>query len=370
MYVAAHHIISPLGIGTDQNFNNALQRKSGVTLIDDVGLYPKPFFGAVIDKFELIPSYTRLESLFIRSIEATLTQLAQLDKQRTVLILSTTKGNIDLIGANAGKFPAARLQLHKMAEMVNDYFELPNKPVLVSNACISGVSALLTAQKLIRSGKFDHAIVSGGDIITEFIVSGFQCLMAIDEKPCRPYDRDRAGINLGEACATMLVTREQNFKGSGAKILGGGQSNDANHISGPSRTGEGLKLAVEAAQKAANVAPHEIDYINAHGTATVFNDEMESIAFSRLELSQKPLNSLKGYFGHTLGAAGIIESIFAIEQIRKQTLLPALGFQKMGVSKPLNIIEKVTHPDKQPKLALKTVSGFGGCNAAIIFEVL
>lgn len=368
MYVAAHHIISPLGVGTEENFENAQNGKSGIRLVDDNLLYPEPFYGAQIENFKLRKGFTKLESLFIQSIQSTLDQVDKLDKNRTILILSTTKGNIDLLGDSTPTTTYDRIHLHKMAAAVNDHFGMPHQPVVISNACISGVSAILIAQKLTRTGKYDHAIVSGGDLLTEFVVSGFQSLMAIDEKPCQPYDKDRAGINLGEACATMLLTKEHKGE-SLVKVLGGGQSNDANHISGPSRTGEGLKIAVEEAQKAANISLCEIDYINAHGTATVFNDEMESIAFDRLGVSDKPVNSLKGYFGHTLGAAGLIESIFAIKQMQKKLLLPSMGFRKMGVSKSLNIVAEPTPLDDKASVALKTVSGFGGCNAAIIFEV-
>lgn len=369
MFIVAHHIISPLGSGTQQNFDLALKGHSGIKLIDDKQLYPKPFYGSRIDDFELLPSFTRLESLFVKSISATLAQLPDFDKSRAVLILSTTKGNIDLLDKAHADFPDERLELHKMAEVVNTHFDMPDKPVVISNACISGVSAILTAQKLIRSGKYDYAIVSGGDILTEFIVSGFQSLMAIDEKPCQPYDKDRAGITLGEACATVVIGKDNQKYAPAAKILGGAQSNDANHISGPSRTGEGLKLSVEQAGEHAKIDLDKIDYINAHGTATVFNDEMESIAFNRVKLSDKPLNSLKGYFGHTLGAAGLIESIFAFVQAQNKMLLPTHGYEKMGVSKPLNILKEPTPLESSSGYILKTVSGFGGCNAAIIFEI-
>lgn len=370
MYIVAQHIISPLGNGTQQNFDQALKGHTGIKLIDDKQLYPSPFYGSRIGNFEPIPSYTRLESLFIKSIASTLDQLQDLDKSRTVLILSTTKGNIDLLDNQQSGFPGERLELPHMAEVVNSYFDMPDKPVVISNACISGVSAMLTAQKLIRSGQYDHAIVSGADLLTEFIVSGFQCLMAIDEKPCQPYDKARAGITLGEACATVVITNENNTFRPVAKILGGAQSNDANHISGPSRTGEGLKLSIEQAGEYAQIDLNKVDYINAHGTATVFNDEMESIAFNRMKLGGKPLNSLKGYFGHTLGAAGLIETIFAIAQAQNNTLLPTYGFKEPGVSKPLNVVKEVMQLESKPRYVLKTVSGFGGCNAAIILEVL
>jgi len=364
-FTLADNIISPLGTDTHQNFDRMAAGKSGISLINDPKLFHQAFYGAQIDKAKL-PTwddrYTFLENLFINSIQQVEEQVGSFDLERTILILSTTKGNIDqlTIGQEAvGMIPS-------MAEKINNYFGLQNTPIVVSNACISGVSALLTAQKLIRMGRYDHAIVSGGDILSRFTISGFHSLMAIDQQPCKPYDKSRAGISLGEGCATIFISKDSTIAQTSAEILGGAQTNDANHISGPSRTGEGLKLAVEKACNHTHTQISAIDYINAHGTATLFNDEMESIAFNRLSLSDKPLNSLKGYFGHTLGAAGVIESILAIKQMNEGKLMASLGYQEHGVSEALSIIGEVKV--SSPSIILKTVSGFGGCNGAILFK--
>jgi 3-oxoacyl-[acyl-carrier-protein] synthase I len=360
-----------MGFDTDQNFNNALAGTSGITEIEDLEIFPKAFYGAKI-KFdtEELTQYTYLEQLFIKSIADVLSQVDGLDKSRTILIVSSTKGNIDLLDPEKSKlYKGNRIELHTMAQVISDHFNLMHSPVVVSNACISGVSAILTAQKLIRMGQYDHAIVTGGDILSEFTVSGFQSLMAISDEPCRPYDEARKGITLGEAVGTMLISNDESLGNAKVEIKGGAQSNDANHISGPSRTGEGLKLAVEKALNQASFKSTDIDYINAHGTATIYNDEMEAIAFDRLNLSKVPMNSLKGYFGHTLGAAGIIESIMTIRQLISGKILESKGFTKIGVTKPLNVMQSAMTLDKAD-IALKTVSGFGGCNAAIIYKRL
>ena len=367
IYSVADNIISPLGFDTSQNFNQAMNSLSGISLIEDDVLSPTPFYGAKIYGLERISGYTKLESVFIKSIENTLAQVKEFDKSRTVLVLSSTKGNIDLLNEEVAKsFPEGRLEMHKMAQAVSHYFDLPYTPIVVSNACISGVSAILVAKNMISSGYYDHAIVTGGDLLSEFTISGFQCLKAMSDEPCKPYDNERKGINLGEACGTMFITKNDSLGESKVLIKGGAQTNDANHISGPSRTGEGLKLAVEKALHEAKLIKSDIDYINAHGTATMFNDEMEAIAFDRLGLHEVLLNSLKGYFGHTLGAAGIIESIMAVQQLNEGQVLPSKGFTELGVSKPINVNQSLLKLDKSA-FALKTVSGFGGCNAAIIF---
>ncbi len=149
------------------------------------------------------------------------------------------------------------------------------------------------------------------------------------------------------------------------KVKGGSVSNDANHISGPSRTGEELALAVNKALAEAGTGK-QIDFISAHGTATAFNDEMEAKAFSVCGLENVQLNSMKGFFGHTLGAAGVIESVVTLESMKRNVLVPSLGYENSGVSMPLNIIRQTEK--KEINTSLKTASGFGGCNAAVVFS--
>lgn len=358
-----------MGFDTDQNFNTAMAGGTGIKAIEDNTISPNSFYGAKINNAPELSQFTFLENLFIKSISDVLGQVGGLDMSRTILVVSSTKGNIDLMDAKKAKLFGNRIELHAMAQAISDHFGFGHSPVVVSNACISGVSAMLTAQNLIQMGQYDHAIVTGGDILSEFTVSGFQSLMAISDEPCTPYDANRKGITLGEAVGTILISNNKNIGQPTVEMMGGGQSNDANHISGPSRTGEGLKLAVEKSFKQAGVNASDIDYINAHGTATLYNDEMEAVAFDRLDLLKVPTNSLKGYFGHTLGAAGIIESIMTIKQLVAGQLLASKGFDELGVTKPLNVVKK-QQALVNARLALKTVSGFGGCNAAIIFKKL
>jgi 3-oxoacyl-[acyl-carrier-protein] synthase-1 len=211
---------------------------------------------------------------------------------------------------------------------------------------------------------YDDAFVVAGDIVSEFVLSGFNSFQAMSNEPCRPYSKNRTGVSLGEATAAVLVT--SNKENAKVVILGDGSINDANHISGPSRTGEGLVRSIESAMKEANIDSDSINYISAHGTATPFNDEMEAIAFSRMGLESTPVNSLKGYYGHTLGASGLLETVIGIQSLLDNRLFASLGFDEMGVSKPINIIEKTEN--KELNCFLKTASGFGGCNTAVIFE--
>lgn len=368
VFTIIDNVIGPLGQTTEANFDALRNGLSGVEKINDSSLSEEAFFGAKINyEIPLKDNYTHLENLFILSIEKALLEV-DINLDRTILVLSSTKGNIDQLAKSDHQ---VRVKLPEMAEVINEYFRFKYSPLLVSNACISGVSALLVARNLIEMGTYDHAVVSGGDLLSEFTLSGFNCLKAVSEHPCKPYDVTRDGISLGEGVGTMILSNNTSLlghKNSGSEIIGGGQSNDANHISGPSRTGAGLNSSIRKALMQSSLDAKQIDYINAHGTATLFNDEMESIAFSDLEMDNIPLNSLKGYFGHTLGAAGIIESIMTIRQMNTGHLIESKGFEELGVSRSINVLK--APKSRKIDYALKTVSGFGGSNAAIVFKKL
>ncbi|MDQ1265939.1 MAG: 3-oxoacyl-[acyl-carrier-protein] synthase, partial [Bacteroidota bacterium] len=241
-----------------------------------------------------------------------------------------------------------------------------NIPLVISSACIPGSMAIIHAARMIARGGYDNIIVSGGDIATEFVVSGFQSFQAISPEPCKPFDRDRKGLSIGEGCGTILLTCDNTNTGEFGKIayLGGSISNDANHISGPSRTGEGQFIAIRNSMAEARITPADIDYISAHGTATPFNDEMEAKAFARSGLLEAPVNSLKGYIGHTLGAAGVIEAAAMLASMRNNFVYQSAGFENHGVEEPINIAGHGINKDLN--ICLKTASGFGGCNAAFI----
>ncbi|MCF8258035.1 MAG: beta-ketoacyl synthase, partial [Flavobacteriales bacterium] len=246
---------------------------------------------------------------------------------------------------------------------------LSRMPLVLSNACISGVEGIVTAARMIRSGEVRHVMVLGGDIVSQFTLAGFSSLKAMADGPCRPYDAQRTGINLGEAAAGLVLSSSKDlFKGTCMEYLGGAVTNDANHISGPSRTGEGLYRSISRTLKESGVDAADVAYVNAHGTGTSFNDEMESIALERAGLSSVPMNSLKGYIGHTLGAAGVIETLIGLESMKQGKLLPSLGYSEHGVTRPMNVItEQRPFPEG---VFLKTASGFGGGNAAAVFRPL
>lgn len=367
VWIASDNIVSPLGFTAAENYRAVREGKSGLALLKTDTITATPIYAGCIDAARATKEHTRFESLAIHSIQQALLNLSlDTTSPRTLFILSTTKGNIELL--DQGKSTDKRLSLHVAAQTIATYFGNQQKPLVVSNACISGVMALLVAKRLLQAGHYDHAVVTGADMLTHFVVSGFQSLQAISPEPCRPFDAKRKGVNLGEAAATIVLTTapESLRCEKSITISGGGLSNDANHISGPSRTGEELALAIDHAIRESGTRIPEIDFISAHGTATLYNDEMEAKAFNLAGLENTSVNSLKGYFGHTLGAAGIVEAIITKYAMLQNELIASAGFETLGVSHNLNIIQKTEQ--KKLNTCLKTASGFGGCNAVMVLK--
>lgn len=370
VYVIADNIVSPLGLTAAANFAAVKGGSSGIRLHDNTLMSPAPFYAAMFSP-ELPAGYTKFEQLLILSVSDALSQSGiDLTTTRTAFIVSTTKGNIELLEQQRDN-PQVTEQMELMvtARKVADHFHYPGTPLVISNACISGLLAILTAQRLIASGQYDHAVVTGADVVTQFVLSGFQSFQAVSPEPCRPFDADRKGVTLGEGAGTVILSNNRDLAPAGAVMVKAGSvSNDANHISGPSRTGAELGMAMRLAMLNSGLTPEDIDFVSAHGTATLYNDEMEAKALHLAGLQDTPVNSLKGYYGHTLGAAGLIEAIIGIRAMQQQVLIPTLGFEQSGVSMPVNVIKVLEQRPMQHYL--KTVSGFGGCNAAVVFSLI
>jgi 3-oxoacyl-[acyl-carrier-protein] synthase-1 len=369
VYAVSDNIFSPLGKNTAANMDALKSGRSGIQQ-HDAGISPEPFFASLFSPSEKTNTMTltAFEQVVLASARDAIKN-APIDlknpNSKTGFILSSTKGNISLIENFKGEnIPEDRVSLNTSAALIAANLGLVTEPLVVSHACISGLLAMITGMRLISSGLFENIIVSGGDLITSFIYSGFRSFQAISTKPCRPFDAERDGISLGEAAATVILSASH-FPGA-IRLKGGSVSNDANHISGPSRTGEELWLAIHRTLQQAELDAGDIDFISSHGTATRYNDEMEAKAFHLAAMQSVPVNSVKGYYGHTLGAAGILESIVTLHSMKENILLPTFGFSTGGTELPLNIIQEIKTADLRN--CLKTASGFGGCNAAMIFQ--
>jgi 3-oxoacyl-[acyl-carrier-protein] synthase-1 len=375
--ILSNNIVSPLGFTTEENWQALSAGRSELRCYEHGFDLPEPFCASLLDCDSLdekcnkliskdIEKYTKVEKMAILSAADAIVR-AGIDpaSPEVVFVLSTTKGNVELLQDSRG-FAPERAYLWSSAQQVARFFGNPNEPVVVSNACISGCAALVVAQRMLAARRCRYAVVVGADVLSKFVISGFQSFKALSPVLCRPFDGERIGLNLGEAAATVVCARCEDAEGkAGSWLLGGGLCNDANHISAPSRTAEGLVRAFrQAASDLTEEAMQEVAFINAHGTATRYNDDMESVAINRLGLSQVPVNSLKGYFGHTLGAAGVLEVIVSSVELDEGKVLPTRGCITPGTVEQINVCQEITTTNKN--LFVKLISGFGGSNAALI----
>lgn len=354
-YIIADNIISPLGETSEENYLSVKAGRSGIRAYEPGTCnIPEGFYASLL--------FEDFETLALKSAQKAIANgRLELKGKRTAFILSSTKGNIE-----------ENISLADSAQRIATQLGIDAKPIVVCNACISGLSALILGNRLIDSGLYDAAIVCGCDTPRQFILSGFQSLKALSPEPCRPFDMERMGLNLGEAAATLILSKNP-IQGNSWRMGDGFIRNDAFHISTPSKTADGLYLSLqrtlESFTKEISSTCKQIDlkehlaFINAHGTATLFNDQMESVAIGRAGLSYLPANAYKSFWGHTMGAAGILETIISMKAIDDDTILGTRGFSELGVSGKMNICAENRPTDK--KGFIKMLSGFGGCNATI-----
>jgi len=374
VYISSNNILSPLGFNTFENISQISIEKSGIKLQSIIGKTPS--YAALIDDDYLnqvfnteaisnVNDFSKLEKMMILSLVDTISKASFPITDRTLLIIATTKGNINILNSKKNHISESRVYLSELGKQIKKFFGFKNEPIILSNACVSGLLAIVVAKRLIQNEFYDNAFIVGGDIVSEFTMSGFQSFKAISDQPCKPFSKYRRGITLGEAAASLAITSTNNLD-KNVQIVGDGSINDSNHISAPCRNGEGLYRSIQSAFKESKTLPENLDYISAHATGTLYNDEMEAIAFNRARLGNVPVNGLKGYFGHTLGASGILETIIGLSSMNSNRLYTSLGTDELGVSVPLNIIRN--NQKKDIKIMLKTASGFGGCNTAVVFK--
>ena len=287
------------------------------------------------------------------------------------LITATIKAGADNL-ASFCRGQQANFQdvlLSSVADIVGAKLGLISNGICISASCASSTIAVAHGAALIESGRAGAVLVCCGDLITEYAFAGFSALKALSPFPCRPFDRDRKGLSLGEGAAALLLmaadrARLENRDQLGT-VLGWGIANDAAHITAPAKSGRGLVQAVDQALKSAKRNPEDITAISAHGTGTVYNDLMELSAFRQVFGERKvPMFSIKGGIGHTLGAAGAIEVILGLKALSSRMVPPTVGFEN-----PENGAEGQVSPESQQvsgDYLLTTNSGFGGVNAALI----
>ena len=388
IYVAGEGMITALGRGVENNVSAIRSGKSGVCrhsgLLKDesgndvpvmCGLVPGEVVSRLREEYSGVSvTLTRLELL---AAGALADALADADSRREsggngvsacrrALVFASTKGNIGILGScPSGSLPED-VYLDVTARKIGMLYGCsPEDVYTVSNACISGVSAMVVAKRFIEYGRYDEVAVVGADELSEFIVSGFASFRSLSSELCRPYDAARCGLNLGEAAGAVILSSCSD--GNSAVLSGGSISDDANHISGPSRTGDALYFAIRDAMADAGIVTGDVSFVSLHGTATAYNDEMESKAVALAGLSGTYVQSLKPYIGHTLGASGVVETILCIQQLKSGEVWGTPGFKEPGVPEHLDVSAGTRQAEMRH--CVKTASGFGGCNAAIVISM-
>lgn len=369
------YIVSPLALGTHENY---LCVKHGITQLrryESLWGLPDPFVASRMDDDVLhnacqeigiadTSNYTKFELMAILAAAKAL-QTTDIDasSHEVLFVIASTKGNIELLDSRHDNIPENRLHLTEAARQITSWFHNPNTPLIVCNACISGLSAQIEADRILASGLYRYAVVIGADVLSPFVVSGFQSLKAMSDKPCRPFDEDRTGLNLGEAAA-CIIYEGKTASNNEWHIAKGAVRNDAFHLSGVSKQADGAHLTLKEVCDDYNT--DRLAFINVHGTATMFNDEMEAVAIDRMKMNSVPVCGLKGYYGHTMGAAGVLETLISMEAADDNTIPATLGFNEIGISRSINISDGQRTTDNPD--FIKMMSGFGGCNAAVLFN--
>lgn len=385
-------IISSIGNSVEENLNALLQSKHGISRISNIKTRHKDeiMVGEIaltndqlIGQLNLSESnnYSRTALIGVLAAKQAVknANISDVNDCRTGLISATSVGGMDMTekyyyeyleddtnrkyieGHNGGD------ATQKIAEQLG----ITEFVTTISTACSSSANAIMLGARMIKAGKLDRVVVGGSDCLSKFTINGFKTLMILSDTYCKPFDKDRTGLNLGEAAAFLVLESDEIVAEQNKKVLayvsGYGNANDAFHQTASSENGEGATLAMQKAFKVSKLQPEEIDYINAHGTATPNNDLSESIAIQRVFGKKTPdLSSTKAFTGHTLAAAAAIEAVYSVLAIQHNTIFPNLNYaspiEKTGIVPVTAVKEKsINH-------VLSNSFGFGGNCSTLIFS--
>ncbi len=386
-------IISAIGNNVAENYSALLKKRTGISHISKIDTVHK---GSIMvgeieftnGELEAIlglgpnNNYSRTALLGAVAAKEAIAdaKITNIKAYRTGLISSTSVGGMDMTekfyydylesgdnrryieGHHAGD------STEKIAEQLGMDQSLVTT---ISTACSSAANAIMLGARLIKSGKLDRVIVGGADCLSKFTINGFNTLMILSDTYNTPFDENRKGLNLGEAAAYLVLESEFLVKKEDKKVLGYvvgyGNANDAYHQTASSENGDGATLAMEKALAVAGLKPKDIDYINAHGTATGNNDLSEGRAIIRVFGEEVPeFSSTKAYTGHTLAAAGAIEAVYAVLALQNNIIYPNLNFKTP--MKEFSLIPQTSLKDKVLNTILSNSLGFGGNCSTLIFS--
>jgi 3-oxoacyl-[acyl-carrier-protein] synthase II len=382
--------MSPLGKNTMQtvaSLKAGLDCVSPVTQFDvsrtkssTAGQVPDEYLKAIASESRKTRRMHRASHMMIAATREALSQLTGFVPQ--LAVIGTTSGGMSY-GESFFKSYLNHGSRRKNAEWLANYS--PQKQVLdaldsvnlsapcqiIANACASGSNAIGHAFQMVRSGKYDRVLCGGYDAISEMVFTGFDSLQAATPEKIRPFDKDRTGLVLGEGAAILALEPWDEAQRSGKRIVGEitgyGISTDNHHLTQPHPSGIGPFQAMSRALASAGRMPDDIDYINAHGTATIFNDATEGVAITQLFPSGKPVSSTKSMMGHSLGAAGAIEAVFCILALEHQFLPPNINFRAPDPAWNFEVVANEAR-EAHLKRVISNSFGFGGTNASIVIE--
>ncbi|HUH28227.1 beta-ketoacyl-[acyl-carrier-protein] synthase family protein [Gelidibacter sp.] len=385
-------IISAIGHSVEENKTSLLASKSGIGNLRHILTNHSQAIKVgevLLSNAELtrqlhlpeIHNYTRTGLLGLVAATAALenSNISDCSTYRTGFISSTTVGGMDMTEQYIKQFATdvttqkyiATHHAGDSTQKIADTLGINGLVTTISTACSSAANAIMLGERLIKAGKLDRVVVGGTDSLSKFTINGFKTLMIQSDALCAPFDAHRKGLNLGEAAAYLVLESDtvvqKEKKDVLAYLSGYGNANDAFHQTASSDNGEGAFLAMQKALEIANLNPDQIDYINAHGTATPNNDLSESIALKRVFGDQMPdFSSTKSFTGHTLAAAGAIEAVFSILALQEQYLFPNLNF---NTPMPETGLKPITSGiKKEIRHVLSNSFGFGGNCSTLIFS--
>ena len=359
--------VTALGPDLDSLWQGLMAGRSGigpVTRFDAANYISQ--LGAFIPGLE----HSSEQSLFGALLARLLPQLGAVPTD-CGLLLASTKGDIDLLQKQHGQPLAGELLFETSLTRVQQQLAISDHGININAACASSTVAVARAAAMIAAGMTDVVLVVAADVASEFVFSGFSALQAMSPEPARPFDAERKGLNLGEAGVALLLMSEERARKEKETVLahvsGWGVANDAFHVTAPARDGRGLVRACQQALHKANIVAEQIAAINAHATATVFNDAMELVAFNAV-FGEKlpPLHGVKGSLGHCLGAAGGVELAIAARALTEQKIPATVGC--LSPEAAAHGMVRGTAQTIDGEYLLTSNSGFGGINAVIILH--
>ncbi len=393
VYVTGIGIISSIGNKVTENLESLLNQKPGISRIQhidsiysehisagEVGMNNEELCSHLGIKASL--GYTRSTLLaLVAAKEACDDALYTADENiRTGLISATTVGGMDKSELHYREFHEINthhcyIATHDCAdhtEKLAEELHITDFITTISTACSSSANAILLGSRLIRNGLLDRVLVGGSECLSKFHINGFNSMQILDPNPCKPFDENRKGINLGEAAAYLMLESEDLVKKNNKKyhcvVSGWGNACEAFHQTASSPEGTGAVLAMNKALKTANLLPSEISYINAHGTGTQNNDSSEGKAIETVfQGIPPPISSTKPFTGHTTSAAGAVEAIFSILALQHQILLPNLNFSQQMSELSFSPVTSL-QPHTPIRHVLSNSFGFGGNNTSLIFS--